>query len=162
MLQRVETDSVVNDLEPGDVTVITVVDRERQPGTGGVGMFDDVLQTLLGDSVQREFDVVGQALIGEIDVDADLRDRACQAGESAGEPQIVEHRWPQPADGGAGFLQRQRGQLARPVELLGERGTVVDGLGGRVEPVGQRDQPLGDAVVDVAGQPPPLESPEPR
>ena len=48
-------------------------------------------------------------------------------------------------------------------ELFGHRGGIVaDSPGRRVEPIGQRDQPLRDAVVDVAGQPATLESPAPR
>ena len=51
-------------------------------------------------------------------------DRARLASPPA-EPEVVEHRGPQSADGGAGLLQRQVGQLAGPVELFGQRGTVV-------------------------------------
>ena len=36
-------------------------------------------------------------------------------------------------------------------------GSVTAARGGRVQPVGQRDQPLRNAVVDIAGQPATLE-----
>jgi hypothetical protein len=54
MFEGVETDSVVDDFEPGRV----VVDRERQSRARRVGVFDHVLQALLGDAVQRQLDVV--------------------------------------------------------------------------------------------------------
>ena len=85
----------------------------------GVGVLDDVLQAFLGDAVQRELDVVGQPGVGEVDLDVDLRDRAGQAGQPAGQPEVVEHRRPQPTDCRAGFLQRQVDQLPGLTQLLG-------------------------------------------
>ena len=160
MLQGVEADTVVDDLEPRGVAVVTAVDGERQPGLGGPGVLDDVLQAFLGDPVQRQLDVVGQAHVGEVGADVDLRDGPRQAGQPAGEPQVVQHRGPQPTDRGAGLLQRELGELAGAVQLFGQRRPVVDRLGclrGGVQPVAERDKPLGDAVVDVPGQPPALQ-----
>ncbi len=124
----------------------------------GLGVLDDVLQAFLRDPVQRELDVVGQAGLQKVDVDADLGDGPRQAGQPARQPEVVEHGRPQPADRRASLLQRQVDQFAGLLQLLcGGGGIVGHGPAGRVEAVRQRDQPLRDAVVNVAGQPSPLD-----
>ncbi len=121
-------------------------------------MLDDVLQAFLRDAVQRDLDVVGQPGVGQVDVDLDLGDGPRQAGQPAGQAEVVEHRRAQPVDRRAGLLQGEVDQLAGHAQLLGgRRGVVAHRPAGGVQPVGQRDQPLGDAVVDVAGQPAPLD-----
>ena len=117
-------------------------------------MLDDVLQAFLGDAVQRDLDVLGQSDVGQVEFDVQLRDRPGEAGQPAGQTQVVEHRRAQPADRRARFVQRQADQFAGLGELSGGLVRVgADGPRRRVEPVGQRDQPLRDAVVDVAGDP---------
>lgn len=77
MLESVETDSVVDYFEPGDVPGLARVDGKGEPRGRGFRMFDDILQAFLRDSVQRELDVVGHAGLHQLDVDADLgMDRA--------------------------------------------------------------------------------------
>ena len=81
-------------------------------------------------------------------------DRPGEAGQPAGQAQVVEHRRSQPADRRAGLLQRQVDQFAghAPAVRRIAAGSSPTARAGRVQPVGQRDQPLRDAVVDVAGQ----------
>ena len=84
---------------------------------------------------------------------------AARLARTAGSAEVVEHRRAQPADRRTGLGQGEIDQVAGLLELLGRRGLigVVDRAGGRVvEAVGQPDQPLGDAVVDVPGQAAPL------
>jgi hypothetical protein len=54
-------------------------------------------------------------------------------------------------------LQCQIDQFASLAQLLGHHLRIVHGPRRRVEPVGQRDEPLRDAVVDVACQPAPFD-----
>ena len=46
-------------------------------------MLHDVLQALLRDAVQRQLDVVGQAHVGQLHIDVELADGACEAGQPA-------------------------------------------------------------------------------
>ena len=158
MLKRVETHSVVDDFEPGDVAGLPGVDGEGEPCGCGFGVLDDVLQAFLSNPVQRELDVVGQSGLQEVDVDADLGDGPREAGQPARQPEVVEHGRPKPADRRASLLQCQVDQFAGLLQLLGGGGGIVGhGPAGRVEAVRQGDQPLRDAVVNVAGQPSPLD-----
>ena len=117
-------------------------------------MLDDVLQAFLGDPVQRDLDVLGQPDVGEVEFGVQVRYRPGEAGQPAGQTQVVEHRRAQPADRHPCFAQRQADQFAGLGELTGRFGGIAaDRPRGRVEPVGQRDQALRDAVVNIAGDP---------
>ena len=117
-------------------------------------MFHNVLQAFLRDAVQRDFDVIGQSRVGQVHRDIDLADRAGQTGQTTCQTEIIEHRWSQTADRSAGLLQRQIDQFPCHAELFGHHcGVGSRGARGRVEPIGQRDQPLRNAVVDIARQP---------
>ena len=100
----------------------------------------------------------GHPIVDQLQIEVDLGDRRREAGQAAGQAEVVEHRRAQPADRRTGLGQGEIDQVAGLLELLGRRGLigVVDRAGGRVEAVGQPDQPLGDAVVDVPGQAAPL------
>lgn len=86
-----------------------------------------------------------------------------QAGQRLAQAKVVQDRRAQAADGGASLIQRQVDELPGEDELLGGepqrfpgRAGVIQGAGRRVQVVAQAEQPLGDAVVDVGGQSPPL------
>src|SRR5882757_4297613 len=150
MLERIETYTVVYDFESD----LLVTQREGELRVGGLRVLDDVLQAFLRDAVQRDLDVVGQPGIRQLDVDVDRWDRPRQAGQPARQPEVVEHRRAQPVDRRASLAEREIDEFASQRQLFSSRGGIVaNGSAGGVQPVGQRDEPLTDAVVDVAGQP---------
>ena len=101
--------------------------------------------------------MLGQVTVRDIDPDVELGHGTGQAGQPVGQAQVVQDRGPQVSDGGAALVQGQVGQAPRNRELFrAERRRCGHRVGGGVEVVGQADQPLHDAVVDVAGQPAPL------
>ena len=117
-------------------------------------MFDDVLQAFLRDAVQRDFDVLGQPDVGQFKLHVQVRYRPGQAGQPARQAQIIENRRAQSADRRTRFAQRQPDQFACLAELTGRFGGIIaDSPRRRVEPIGQGDQALRDAVVNIAGYP---------
>ena len=101
--------------------------------------------------------MLGQRAFIGLDRHLDATDAAGQAGQAVGQAKIVQDRRAQAGDGGPRLIQGQVDHLPGQHELLGgERGRVVQRVGSRVQVIGQADQPLRDAVVDIAGQPPPF------
>ncbi len=122
-------------------------------------MFDDVLQAFLRDAVQRDLDVVGQPRIGEIapSISTCRIERARLASPPASPRSSSTGGRRPPIAARASCSVRSTSSRALSSCSAITAGSVPEARVGRVEPVGQRDQPLRDAVVDVAGQPPPLE-----
>jgi hypothetical protein len=104
----------------------------------------DVLRAFLGDPIQRDLDVLGQAVIGEVEFQIHLRDRGGQASQSAGQSEVIENRRAQTADRRARLGQGQVDQIAGLLHLFGRRGLIgiVDGPGRGIQPVGQAHQTL--------------------
>jgi hypothetical protein len=119
-------------------------------------VLDDVLQRLLSDPVQRDLHVLGQPAVAGDDAHPHLGNGPGEAGQPVGQPEVLEHRRAQPGDRRVGLVQRQVGQLPGARELRCCGGAGWHRIGGRVEVIGEADQPLRDPVVDVAGQPVPF------
>ena len=83
----------------------------------------------------------------------DLRDRPGQAGQPAGQTEVVKHRRTQSTDRGPGFLQGQVNQLPCGIELHRCFPWIITDRSRRgVKPVRQGDKTLRDPVVYVAGK----------
>ena len=120
-------------------------------------MLDDVLQCLLRDAVERDLHVLGQPAVVGGHGDRQLGDRAGQGGQRVGESEVLEDGRPQAGQRGVRLEQRQVGQFPCAVQFASRRlGVAGDRVRRRVEVVGKADEPLRDAVVDVAREPPPF------
>ena len=117
-LREVEAAAVVGDVEPGRGPPAS---RTASWTVVGPGVLLHVLQGLLGDAVERDLDVLGEPVLAEVQLAAQVGHRAAEAREAAREPEVVEDRRPEPADRDPGLVDGDVGQLTGERELLRRR-----------------------------------------